>query len=119
MSGRLNRIQDWTALARQAKWSVANLAKLRGVSTRTLERHFLEVHGQKPKAWMNQQRQKLALELVRDGSTAKEAAHALDYQRPEHFSRDFKARWGYSPAGKPTAPPPPVTQRNRTDNWRR
>ena len=68
---------------------------------RGLERHFLETHGQKPKAWLAEQRQKQAFELLCDGSTiVKETAAVLGCRYTEHFSRDFKAYWGYSPTGR-------------------
>jgi transcriptional regulator GlxA family with amidase domain len=84
-------------LARQSGWSVAELAKLCGVCVRTMERHFLATRGQKPKAWLVGQRQKQAMELLRDGSAIKETAAALGYDHANHFSREFNATWGFSP----------------------
>jgi len=40
MKKRLQQIQDWPELARQAQWSASALAKHCGVSVRTLHRHF-------------------------------------------------------------------------------
>ena len=97
MNTKLKHIQDWTPLARQAEWTVSKLAKLCGVSVRTLERHFLATHGQKPKGWLAAQRQRQAFELLRDGSSVKETASTLEYDHANHFSREFKAHWGFCP----------------------
>jgi AraC-like DNA-binding protein len=97
MKSRLKLITDWLPLARRADWSVSQLAKLCGVSVRGLERHFQETHGQKPKAWLAAQRQRLALELLCDGSTFKETVSLLGYLHGEHFSRDFKTCHGFCP----------------------
>jgi transcriptional regulator GlxA family with amidase domain len=103
MTARLNRIQSWRELAQAAKWSAATLAKHCGVSLRTLERHFLKEMGKSPKAWLVEQRQQRALELVRDGSSVKEMAAVLDFKHSTHLSRDFKGQWGCCPTDK-TAP---------------
>jgi AraC family transcriptional regulator, transcriptional activator FtrA len=97
MNAKLTQIQDWIALAQKAEWSVSKLAKNGGVSVRTLERNFLETHGKMPKAWLAAQRQKLAWELLCECSSVKETASELGYRHAEHFSRDFKACYGYCP----------------------
>ena len=97
MNPRLSQILDWLPRAQQAEWSVSKLAKLSGVSVRGLERHFLETRGQKPKVWLAEQRQTLAWELLCAGSMIKEIAVALGYAGAEHFSRDFRAYWGFCP----------------------
>jgi transcriptional regulator GlxA family with amidase domain len=45
MNTKLNHVQDWLKLAKQANWSVSKLAKLCQVSTNTLRRHFLASMG--------------------------------------------------------------------------
>ena len=97
MNAKLKQIQDWTPLARQAAWTVSKLAKLCGVSVRTLERHFLATQGQKPKVWLAAHRQKQAFELLRDGSSPKETASTLCYRYDNHFAREFKTQWGFCP----------------------
>lgn len=97
--GQLRRIQNWPELAQQANWSVTRLAKLCGVSTRAIQRHFRENHRKPPKAWLLEERQNLAVELMREGSSSiKEIAFELGYQHGHHFSRQFKKHWGYAPA---------------------
>lgn len=94
---RLQRIQNWLELAELAKWSVTALAKLCGVSVRTLQRHFLEMMHKSPQAWFTEQRQKRAIESLNAGRLVKEAAAEIGYQHPQHFSREFKKQWGHSP----------------------
>src|SRR6185437_6711921 len=84
-------------LASQAIWSVANLAKLCGVSERTLETHFRQNMGRTPKSWLSEHRQKLAAALLREGCLVKEVATQLGYKHPTHFSREFRKYWGSPP----------------------
>jgi transcriptional regulator GlxA family with amidase domain len=97
MNVRLSKIQNFPELTVQANWSVAALAELCGVSVRTLERHFWEACGKKPKAWLAEQRQRQALELIKDGSSVKETAAQLGYKHSTHLSRAFKRYWGDCP----------------------
>jgi len=94
---KLQHIQNWPELARQANWSVARLAKLSGITRRTLHRHFIKKRGQTPKSWLEEQGQKLAIELLRDGFSVKETAAQLGYACSETFSRNFKRRCGKCP----------------------
>ena len=103
MNTRLRRVQNWLEMARQAKWSAAMMAKNCGVSLRTLERYFLKEMGMLPKAWLSEQRQQLANELIQAGSSIKETAARLDYKHPSHLTNGFKKRWGCCPTNK-TAP---------------
>jgi AraC-like DNA-binding protein len=97
MNSRLHHIQNWPELAGRAEWSAALLAKQCKVSARTLERFFHEMMGVCPRVWLFEQRQRQALELLRDGSSVKETAIMLGYKSPTHFSRDFKKQFGHSP----------------------
>ena len=97
MSSRLNHIQNWPEIAKETGWTASALAKKCGVSVRTLERHFLAHLGQTPKAWLLGQRQRLAFELLTDGSTVKEAAHRLQYKHASHLTNGFKKHWGHPP----------------------
>jgi len=97
MTSKLNHIQDWLELAKQANWSVRKLAKICNDSTRTLQRHFLKTVGKKPKVWMIEKRQKKANVLLSDGCLVKEAAVEVGYHYTNHFSRDFRIFYGFSP----------------------
>jgi len=87
MNTKLNHIQNWEDLAQQAKWSVSTLAKLCGVSTRKLERHFHERFGKSPRSWLVDIRGHRAVELVGDGFSIKEAANIVGYKYANNFSR--------------------------------
>jgi transcriptional regulator GlxA family with amidase domain len=97
MNTKLNHIQDWPQLAKQAGWSAKGMAKLCGVSVRSLERHFIEKMGKSPKAWMKECRQKKAGKLIQGGSSVKETGVELGYKHSTHFSQDFKKHWGCCP----------------------
>jgi AraC-like DNA-binding protein len=94
----LRRIQDWMPLARQSGWSVVGLAALCEVSPRTLQRHFLDTCRQTPEAYLADLRWRLALELLREGDSVKHTAAELGYRQASTFSREFKKRFGCSPA---------------------
>ena len=102
MNTRLHHIQNWPELAREANWSAAALAKECRVSVRTLERYFLKHFGDNPKAWLSEQQQRLAIQLMQNGSTIKETATLLGYKHATHFSRSFKNHWGHCPTMKST-----------------
>src|SRR5579872_2116061 len=99
MNTRLISIQDWGEMAEQAAWSVAHLAKLCRVSVRSLERYFATEMGKSPKAWLIEQRQKRARELLRDRCTVKETAVFLSFKHSSHLTNAFKNHWGHSPTG--------------------
>lgn len=97
MNTRLNHIQNWPEMAQQANWSVTKLAGLCSVSVRTMEKYFLKTIGKTPKIYLNDQRQKQAVNLLRDGNSVKGTASRLGYQHAHHFSREFKKQWGCCP----------------------
>ena len=101
MNTKLNQIENWTELAQKANWSAASMAEQCGVSVRTLHRHFRETLGKNPKAWLTEQRWHAAVELLRDGSSIKEAAARLGYKQPHNFTRQYKAQWGICPSHQP------------------
>ncbi|HTB84246.1 MAG TPA: helix-turn-helix transcriptional regulator [Candidatus Sulfotelmatobacter sp.] len=98
MSHKLKQIQHWPELARQANWSATALAKQCGVSGEILRQHFAKYMGRPPGAWLSEQRQRLALELLRDGSSIKETAACLGYKQQTNFTRKFKKFWGTCPS---------------------
>jgi transcriptional regulator GlxA family with amidase domain len=89
MNTKLNYVQDWQELTRQAQWSVTRLAKLSGVTERTLHRYFIKHMGQMPKDWLAEQRQKLALELLRNGLSVKEMSAQLGYEHSQTFNQSL------------------------------
>jgi|SRR5271154_5180922 len=97
MNSKLNQIQNWSELAKEALWSASILSKTCRVSVRTLERFFLKRTGKSPKAWLAEERQSRAIELLRDGRSIKETAVSLGYRHPTNFSRQFAKHWGTCP----------------------
>ena len=102
MSSRLNQIQNWPELAKQAKWSASVLANLCGVSERTLRRHFVKEMGRRPKEWLAELQQRHAQELLFDGSSIKEISAFLGYKQQTNFTRKYKRQWGICPSAKQT-----------------
>jgi transcriptional regulator GlxA family with amidase domain len=100
MNTKLNHIENWPELAQQVNWSVSVLAKHCGVSERTLRRHFLKQIGKCPREWLAAQRQRNALELLRDGSSVKETASCMGYKQPSNFSRHYKSLTGVCPSAQ-------------------
>ena len=98
MNGKLHHINNWPELAREAKWSASKLAKQCGVTVQTLHRHFVRQMGQHTKHWLAEQRQRVALELLRECFSIKETANSLGYRHQSSFTREFKKHWGLSPS---------------------
>jgi len=102
---KLNVTHDGLPLAIQAQWSVQKLAKIYGVSPRTLQRRFQELHGQSPEAWLAELRWRQAPELLKEGFHIKEIAAQLGYRHASTFSHEFKKRFD--------TPPPPGLYKHR------
>jgi AraC family transcriptional activator FtrA len=102
---KLKHIQNWPGLARQAQWSASVLAKLCGVSVRTLHRHFLQHMSKNTRAWLDEQRQHNAHELISGGSSIKETAACLGYKSQSNFTRHYKHQTGICPSQQPPANP--------------
>jgi transcriptional regulator GlxA family with amidase domain len=98
MNTRLVKIQDWPELARKANWSITKMARLCGVSSRTLERYFQETCHQTPERWLAELRWWQARASVHEGISVKAVAAESGYQQASTFSREFKRRFGQSPA---------------------
>jgi AraC-like DNA-binding protein len=95
---RLSQVHNWGKLAREAEWSVKQMAKLCGVSARTLEKQFLRSLGKKPKTWLTEERQRDALRLLQEGESVKGTAAILGYKHATHFTRQFKKHWSCLPS---------------------
>lgn len=106
MNSKLNQIQNWPEMLRQANWKLSEMAKHCGVSLRALERYLLRKFGKCPRAWLAEMRMRQAVELLRDGSNVKEVAAVLGYKHPTHFSRAFTRHWGHSPIRLSRMPQP-------------
>jgi AraC-like DNA-binding protein len=101
MNTKLTYVENWPELAQRANGSVSVLAKLCGVSSRTLQRFFQKNAIIAPKDWITDKRLKRATELLRAGTSIKETASQLGYPNAHHFSRDFKKYAGCCPTRLP------------------
>ena len=98
MTSKLDRTQNWLDLARQARFSARQLAALRGVSLRQLERYYHDAFGQTPQEWLNDARLREAKKLLSRGLSVKEVSFKLGFKQASHFSRTFKQRTGQPPS---------------------
>jgi AraC-like DNA-binding protein len=97
MRSRLTQIKNWEHLGEAANYSLGAFAKSCGTSIRQLERYFLQSRGVTPSQWLNELRQRKALQLIREGASVKEAAAKLGFKQPSHFSRQFKKFYQVAP----------------------
>lgn len=97
MSARLDHIQNWAELAKEAKWSVNKMAGVCRISVRALELRFRRGMAKSPKEWVTEQRMEQAKPYLEEGFSAKETAERVGYKSTAHFSREFKKYWGFCP----------------------
>ena len=97
MNSRLDRIRDWTDLAKRAEFDCQRLACLCDVSLRQLERYSKLRFARCPQSWLNDLRLIEAQRLLKSGLTIKEAAYALGFKQASHFCRKFKSYTGVTP----------------------
>src|SRR5216117_459236 len=98
MRSRLDVIQDWLELAKQAKFNARHLAAVCGVSQRQLERYYSDSFGQTPQEWLNEARLREAKRLLLKGLSVKEVSFEFGFKQASHFSRSFKQRTGRPPS---------------------
>lgn len=103
VNAKLNHIQNWPELARQANWSTVKLAERCSVSISTLKRYFTNNMGKTPKKWLLEDRQQHAVKAIQSGFSVKEAACQLGYKYPGQFSREFRRFWGHCPTSAMSA----------------
>lgn len=87
----------WEELAASAEFGVSRMAKLCGISTRTLQRHFKQRHGMNVSDWLKTVRLNEARILLSTAGAVKEVAYTLHYKQASHFAREFKLRFGVCP----------------------
>jgi len=97
MNCRLERIQNWEQLAREAQFQPAVMAALCPVSLRQLERFFLHHFKQTPSRWTRELRCRLARELIARGWSSKAVARELYFANESHLCHEFKRFLGVTP----------------------
>jgi AraC-like DNA-binding protein len=79
-------------LAKNAKYNGSELARLCGVSTRQLQRHFRRWFRQTPQRWLDDRRLIAAQQWLLQGESIKTIAIDLGFKHPSHFCHQFKRR---------------------------
>jgi AraC-like DNA-binding protein len=81
----------------EAKFRPVELARLCGVSLRTLQRHFKLQYRLTIREWIRAIRLQKAYTQLTSGDAVKRVSFDLAYKQVSHFSRDFKSYFGVSP----------------------
>jgi transcriptional regulator GlxA family with amidase domain len=105
MNTRLQFIQEWEVLAKEANYRPCDLAFLCQISLRTLERHFQKHYNVTVGQWLRELRLREAYDSLKEGKSVKEVAFDFGYKQVSHFSREFKAHFGIAPSLLLTATP--------------
>ena len=88
----------WRDLAVKSEFNASKLARLCGVSIRTLQRHFALNSGATISVWLRTIRMQEAYLRLMAGSRVKEVAYDLRFKQLSHFSREFKKIHGIAPS---------------------
>ncbi|CAL4860351.1 AraC family transcriptional regulator [Microbacterium sp. MM2322] len=84
-------------------WTLEGVAASVGASPTTLSRRFRELTGLTPMRYLKRLRLGEARRLlITDGDTAAQAGATVGYVSASHFSRDYRAAYGRSPASDAT-----------------
>jgi transcriptional regulator GlxA family with amidase domain len=90
MNTKLQHIQNWEAMAKQAKWSVKELATLNEVSTRTVYRFLKTRFGINPRLWLTNMRFNQARCYRLADTSLKETASKLGYAHSTNLTRAIR-----------------------------
>ena len=102
--GRAARAAAMVAKAVQAApeqdYDFADMARLHGVSLRTLQDGFRNRHGRSPSAYLRDARLDMAHRLLAGdrGITVTDAALSSGFTHLGRFARDYRLRYGFSPS---------------------
>jgi len=92
------RIQTSPDLPQNAHYRAAEAAKLLNCSERQLRRCCVRVFGCSAQEWLDEQRLKVAANLLKEQRCVKTVALDLGFKQASHFSRRFKLYYGLSPS---------------------
>lgn len=96
MSKRLERVEDWIAVAMKYEFRLEKMAKAFGVSERTLRRHFQEHLGITAKAWRDEKRLEMALASLGRGDQVKSASGDTKFKHRQSLNAFIKRQTGSS-----------------------
>jgi AraC-like DNA-binding protein len=88
------RVEDWTELAKQARYDSDLLARLLNVCPRQLQRYTQDLFNNSPQEWLDEQRLTDAAILLQTNGLIKAVAYDLGFKTVSHFSNKFKIRYG-------------------------
>jgi AraC-like DNA-binding protein len=84
-------------------WTLQDLAALAGMSRARFAHHFMAVLGQGPAQYLSQWRIQTAQQLMQQGQSIQQAAHAVGYGSASAFTRAFARTLGQTPGAWLTA----------------
>src|ERR1700752_3690184 len=90
MRSHLNAIEEWSALAKEARYRCEKLARLCHVSSRQLERYFKEHFEAPPQKYLDELMLREATTRLLRGCPVKQVAFESGFSDPSHFIRRFK-----------------------------
>lgn len=80
-------------------YSISQLAVMAGRSLSSFRRDFLSIYNMPPSQWIREKRLKKAKEFLQNTNmTITDICYALGFENISHFSRLFKAHFGYAPS---------------------
>ena len=95
---RLDLIEDWPGLAREAGYDAAVLARMCGISASQLRRYFGTVFRRPPQEWINELRMWDAMQMLSEGHPVTKVATALKFSNIGHLSQRYKEYHGHPPS---------------------
>lgn len=90
-------VEEWTDLAKEARYESDSLARLLNVGTRQLRRYTRELFNNSPQEWLDNRRLADAAFLLQSNELIKTIAYELGFKTVSHFSKKFRERYGMSP----------------------
>jgi AraC-like DNA-binding protein len=81
-------LQTWEQVASKANYSASGMAKICGVSLRTLQRHFRAHHGLSMREWLKELQMATGMEDVHAGAPLRKATREPRVIQLPYFSRE-------------------------------
>jgi AraC-like DNA-binding protein len=97
VKSRLDRVRDWPALAKAAKYQLKALARICKVSERQLQRYLWERFQKAPKHLLDAWRAKVARQDLVRGELVKAASNSVCFSSSSNFTRFYKRVTGITP----------------------